>query len=509
MSSLNPISLVTPGSRGLNKQAETSILDPSWATTASNAIFDSAGRMAAREGWTSATTTPMSGTPTIEQVFEHIKKDGTSTIISAAGSKLWSGVTTPTDITGTATVTVGNNWQFVNYNDDVVGVQQGEKPIIRNTGNFSDIPETSGTAPTGNCAVAHSGRLWIADSDKQTIKYCALLDRNHWATGAGSIDMTSVWPQGMDQIVAMAMYNGLMVVFGKNRIVFFGDGAGSALGINPTNIYVVDTIVGIGCIARDSVQQIEGGDLLFLSAQGVQSLSRVIQEKSNPINNVTKNVRDYLTSYTNGANKDQIRSVYSPENTFYLLSIPGLVTFCVDTSGRMEDGAFRVTEWTGLTPRAAVRALDGTLYLTMHSGAGGKIGTYSGYQDNGSGYTFDYSSAWLDLGEDAAQLVKILKSISGLFWISASVDAAIKWDVDFQGEFDSSSVSLVTSPSAEWGIMEWGLFEWGGGTTLKSAQVPANGAGQYIRIGVTCSINGGSFAIQKMTLFTKIGRLAK
>jgi hypothetical protein len=451
----------------------------------------------------------MSGTPTIEQIHEQIATNGTTTIISAANSKLWSGVTAPTDITGTATVTVGNNWQFVNFGSEVIGFQQGEAPIIRTTGNFADRTATSGSVPTGNCAVVHSGRVWAADADRQTIKYCALLDSTHWLTGAGSIDMSSVWPQGTDQIVALAMYNGLMVVFGKNRIVMFGDGAGSALGINPANIYVVDTIVGVGCVARDSVQQIEGGDLLFLSAQGIQSLSRVIQEKSNPINNISKNVRDYLTSYTNGANLDQIRSVYSPENTFYLLSIPGLVTFCVDTSGRMEDGSMRVTEWTGLTPRAAARTISGVLYLSLPSGAGGKIGTYSGYQDNGSGYTFEYSSAWLDLGEQAAQLKKILKSMSGLFWISTTANVSFKWDVDFQGAFDSANATLLASPTAEWGIMEWGLFEWGGGTTLKSASVPINGAGQYIRIGVTCQINGGSFAIQKMTLFTKIGGMAK
>jgi hypothetical protein len=99
--------------------------------------------------------------------------------------------------------------------------------------------------------------------------------------------------------------------------------------------------------------------------------------------------------------------------------------------------------------------------------------------------------------------------MGGLFWISADVDISMKWDVDFQGAFNSASAHLEGSPVAEWGTMEWGLFEWGGGTTLKSAQVPINGAGQYVRIGVTASISGASFAVQKMTLFTKIGRTAK
>lgn len=505
---LLPLSLVAPGVRGLNKQAETSILDPSWATSATNAVFDTAGRLSAREGWQAVTTSAMSGTPVIEQLHEHVAEDGTADILAAANLKLWKGTSSPTDITGTATVTVGNNWQFVNFNGLCFGFQQGEQPIARSTGNFSDATAASGSWPTGNCAVAHSGRVWGTDADKQTIKYCALLDATNWTTGAGSIDMSSVWPGGTDEIRALALYNGQMIVFGTNRIVFFGDGQGSALGLDPANIYVTDTIVGVGCIARDSIQQIEGGDILFLSAQGVQSLGRLIQERSNPINNVTKNVRDYLNGYTLGANKSQIRSAYSPENSFYLLSLPSTITFCIDTSGYMEDNSYRVTEWSDLTPRAMVRSIDGSLYMSLPTEAGGKIGKYEGYLNNSVAYTFDYASAWLDLGEDVAQYIKILKNLSGLFWVSSEANVSLKWDFDFQGNFNTFAATLSSPGVAEWGIMEWGLFEWGGGVTLRDVRGPANGSGQYIRVGVSTLINNSSFAIQKMTLFTKIGRFA-
>jgi hypothetical protein len=299
-----------------------------------------------------------------------------------------------------------------------------------------------------------------------------------------------------------------MVVFGKNRIVLFGDGQGSALGINPTNIYVTDTIVGVGCIARDSVQQIEGGDILFLSTQGVQSLSRLIQEKSNPIENVSKNVRDYMNNLVAAETPSKIRSAYSPENTFYLLSLPTVnKVFCFDTSGRLEDGSLRVTEWdTGL--RAMARATDGKLYMSRASGAGGKIGWYAGYADNGSTYSFDYVSAWLDLGEEAAQYIKILKNITCVMYISAVSDVLLKWDTDFQGEFDSRSLHLTTAGTSEWNIMEWGIGEWSGGLSLRKFGTPIAGNGQYIRIGAQTSVSGAT-SLQLLTLFTKIGRLAK
>jgi hypothetical protein len=508
---LGQISFVTPGALGLNKQTETTILGPEWATAATNAIFDSASRLAARQGWLNQTTTPMTGTPVVEQLHELVREDGTTQVLSAAGLKIWRDVSVPTDITGTATVTVGNNWQFVNYNGLCLGFQHGEQPIVYNgSTTFADVVAASGTAPTGNCAVVHSGRVWASDTDKQTIKYSALLDHTHWATGAGFIDMTSVWPQGTDEIVALSFFNNRMVVFGKNKIVFFSDGEGFPLGLNPSTIQVSDTIVGVGCIARDSVQQIEGGDVLFLSAQGVQSLGRLIQERSNPINNVTANVRDYLTNLTLTETPGLVRSVYSPENSFYLLSLPSSgVSFCIDTTSRLQDGSMRVTEWSNMVPRALLRTIGGILYITLKTGAGGKIGRYTGYTDNGSPYSFDFSSAWLDLGQDAAQYLKILKNISATFWISAGASVAVKWDFDFEGSFSSRTATLLAPGTAEWGIMEWGLFEWGGGVALRHVSIPCSGTGQHIRVGAQTAINGSSFAIQQLNLFTKIGRIAK
>ena len=62
---------------------------------------------------------------------------------------------------------------------------------------------------------------------------------------------------------------------------------------DPTsNISLVEVIDGVGCIARDSIQDI-GTDILFLSDTGVRSLGRIIQEKSAPIFDASKKVETY------------------------------------------------------------------------------------------------------------------------------------------------------------------------------------------------------------------------
>jgi hypothetical protein len=503
-----PISLVSPAFYGLNKQAESSILGPEWCTEAYNCVFDSSGRLAARKGWLGVTTTPITSTPVIEQIAELRKEDGTTQIVVSANSKLWLGTATFSDITGTATVTAGNNWQFVNFNNNLYGVQQGEAPIVyTGTGAFADLSAASGSVPTGNCALAYAGRLWVADSDRQTLKYSALLDATHWSTGAGSVDLTSVWPNGADEIVALKAFNNRLIILGKNSTIIYTDGTGSELGIDPTNMYVED-VLGLGCIARDSVQEVEGEDLLFLSAAGVISLQRLIQEKSAPTSNISKNNRNYVLESVSVEDVDEIRSEYSPENSFYILSLPtSELTFCFDTTGKLEDGSYRLTTW-GIAPTALARAKSGDLYMTEIASPG-ELGTYSGYLDDEETYTLRWLSGWLDLGEELSSYLKILKNINATVFTGAQVSVVLKWYLDFQDTLYSSNFTTGESASAEYGIAEYGIAEYSGGIALNRKSISTVGSGQYIRLGLQTNVNSSPFSMQQITLIAKIGRLAK
>lgn len=510
---LEQINMVMPAAFGLNKQSETSILGPQWATTASNAVFDTSGRLAARQGWLNQTPSPIAGNPAITQIFELVLKNGTTQIISAGGGHLYLGVNAPTNITGTATTTAGDNWQFVNYFGKVYGFQQGAQPIVYDGAtSFSNLVNAAGTAPQGNCACVHSGRIWAVGSDYQTIQYSTLLDATKWDSSpdnGGSIDMSSVWPGGTDQVIAMTFYNGNFFIFGKNRIVIWADPAGSVLGINPATMVVYDTIIGTGCIARDSVQQIEGGDILFLSSQGVESMSRLIVEKSNPLNGISRHIRDYLNTSVGASDKTKIRSVYSPEAAFYLLSMPdSLTAFCFSTTFPNQDGSLRVTEWDGFAPGAICRTLEGQLYAT-YPGVSGQIGVYSGYQDNSLPYTFDYRSGWMDAGEELSQYIKILKSITSLLWISSAADINLNWAFDFNPELFSYAASLSATGASEYNIAQYGIDQYSGGISLKDIVASAGGSGQFVQVGLSSTINGQALALQQFNLYTKIGRMAR
>jgi hypothetical protein len=509
---LRPIDLVAPGFLGINLAQASNVLSPQFATAAKNCVIDSSGRLAARAGYTDQTTTNITANPNVETIFEYRKGDGTRSLICAWDGGIANDITDPegNDISGSVTDSDGR-WWMQNFNNLVIGFQDGQKPIVYNgTGNFATVAESDGTAPTshngiGLCAY---GRVWALDSDGVTIKYSYLLDETDWAgTGTGSIDMSSVWTHGQDTVTAIAAFNGRLVIFGKNHIVFYGDDTTGVIGIDPDQLEVKDIITGTGCLSQWSIQPVGESDMLYLSRNGVQSLQRVLVQQSNPITNLSKNVRAQLMAEARAESETEINSFYSPKEGFYGITFPTSgTTWVLDQRFRFRDKEGDeisiVTSWT-LAPRSwCVRDNESILL-----GNAGEVGLYGGNDDDGSSFRFVYQSPWLDLGEGLANRLKILKRIGAIVFAKSQSDIVFKWGADFSTEFNSITESLSGDGGDEWGVGEWGVAEWSGGLSLRILKVPARDTAQYFRLGIEGDITG-SFALQQLELFAKIGRLA-
>lgn len=508
---LQPIDLVTPGFRGLNTSQSGSILSPAYCTQADNAVIDSSGRLAARDGVTDVTTTPISPAATILTLHEYKQEDGDLIPIIAWNGGISTNLADPeaSDISGAVTDADGT-WRFQNFNNIVLGFQNGLTPISYNgTGTFATIVPSSGTAPTGEVALCAFGRVWGMASDGQTIKYSATLDHLDWGgAGAGQIDMSNIWTQGTDRVAALAEFNGLLVVFGRKHIVFFGDGNNGVLGISPTQLAVVDIISGTGCLTQYSLQAVGEADLLFLAPEGVQSLSRVIQEKSNPITTLTKYVRDELRGAVALENVRLIRSTYNPTLAAYVLSLPeSAQSWVLDQRRRWTDDdgdeLCTITKWT-IGPTAVYTREDDTLLLSIIDGY---VSEYSGANDRGTKFRFVYQSPWLDLGEQVANYLKILKRLGAIIFVTAETTIVFKWSVDFRTDFRTTFETVAGDVTAEWGEGEFGEAEFGGALALRIIKKPARHKGQYFRLGIEADVEG-EFALQQSELFAKIGRLA-
>jgi hypothetical protein len=500
-----------PAFKGLNSQAKSAVVGPEWATVLANTVIDDNNRIAARKGWLKTTTAALGSAITQMTVYDNA---GTEEIIAVtSGNTLHKsnddGATWST-ITGTATVT-DDQMEFIELAGSLLGLQAGGGTVLLYTGtSFSNLGATS--EPTGGVGLAAFGRVWIKDT-ATTLKYSALLDETDFTgTDTGSFDLTSVWGEP-DEIMALENFNGALVIFGKKNIVVYADGSGSVLGMDPLQAYVADIIRGVGCVARDTVVNVKG-DLWFLDDTGVHSLGRLIQERSNPINNISKNVQDEVIDRLNLiADKSTIRAVYSPKDRFYLLSLPqgsgtteSGATIVFDTRAPLQDGTHRcVGIWTQLVPRAMV-VMDDLDLITSLQTFTGEVGRYTGYLDDTLTYGVDYESAWLDLD---SPVLKILKRVSGIFSVGGETVINFKWGFDFVGQLQNSAQATFSGGTLpdEWGIAEYGIAEYGAGAAALENKVGGKGTGEFVKIGFTTTINNVSVAAQQIALYAKTGRM--
>lgn len=513
---LNPLPLIGPGFRGLNTELSSTIglVDPTWALACQNAVFDDKGRLGLRKGYTVLTGTAMTGTPTVRAIHEFRREDGTGSLVAASDAKLWASVDdgdTWTDVTGSASFSAGRV-KFASFNDKVYATWPGAKVwVYTGSGTFTEIA----TAPvTRGVLITAYGRLWAAQDATSSIYYTALLDGSDWVgSDAGSVDAAKVWTLGTDNVVALAAFGAAFIVFGRRHILIYVDGAGSELGIDPTAMYVTDTIEGTGAVARDAIVSIGEGDLWFLSPLGIQSLARVIQEKNNPIVDLSKNVRSLVRSLISAhtGSADEIGAVFSKENQFALFMFPASQrVLMIDTRTAMEDGTYRVTEWRSLPYHAIeVSSLTDRIWFGL---AGGKIAYYNGYRDDSTGaataYNIVFATPWLDAGPEAHNRLKIMKEMSLRLYGRETLTGTLRWGVDFKPlDYSQAFTSDYTAEGGEWGIGEWGEAEFGTGLRLRNERIAMGQEGQYVQ--VYLSIGSTDVAdivsIQELVLYLKLG----
>jgi hypothetical protein len=540
-------SIAAPGFLGLNLQESSIELSSGFALEAQNCVIDRYGRIGARRGWTPVNTTvntDLGSANPVEFIFEMVTAGGGDTI-SAGNNKLFTGTTTMTtktvrnaDNSGNATYSItANKWQgaALPYGDGPDAIPhaylaQAAHPTLvyhelptsggsghdhdsgtfgfQRLGDVGTLPPGYSTADfTPNCALAAYGRIWLADigGDRQTVYFSRLLDGSDFSGGdSGSLSLNAVFPNN-DQIVGLAAHNGFLIIFGRNNIAIYGN------PIDVTGLTLAEFIPNVGCIGRDTIVS-TGTDILFLSDAGVRSLQRVIQEKSLPFRDVSKNVRDELISNVASETASNIKAVYYDRDAFYLLSLPttGFI-YCFDTRAYLQDGSSRVTIWSSLNPKAFY--VNSTKQLLI--GKNGYIGKYDGYTDNGATYRFKYFTNYFDFGEPTS--LKILKRIGFVVIGGSGDELAVKYGFDYTENYSAVTKTLDTAVISEYNTAQYtDPFDdnndsavqayYSGGIVLDKFNVNAGGNGTVLQLGLESEIEGNPLSLQKIDVFVKKGK---
>ena len=506
---LQNIIVAAPGFMGLNTQESPIGGDPSFASVADNCVIDKLGRIGARKGWeaVSSNGAAVLGTSRgIETIFEFVKRDGTKIVFSAGNNKIFTGTSTLAAVTLPNGYSISaNNWKIVSFNNDVYFSQRGHVTLKSVAGSTTLIESKDGThyAPEANEVLAAYGRLWAADitNNSYTVYWSDLLNGSNWHGGSsGSLDLTLVWPTGFDEVVSLAGHNGFLIIFGKKSIVVY---SGADVPSSNTAVFKLqDTVEGVGCIARDSVQH-TGTDVLFLSDSGVRSFTRTIQEKSMPMRDISKNVRTDLTSLAI-LQTNAIKSVYSADEAFYLLTLPDSdTTYCFDMRSPLQDGSQRATTWSGLTLLALTTTEAGAIYIGLSSG----IVEYKGYLDGTEKYQMRYFSNPMDFGNGSN--LKFLKKFNITIIGGQNSNSTLNWGYDYSTNFTKQVFTLTGSDNAgQYGVSEYNTTaEYTATATINTPKVNTSGSGEVVTIGIETEINSHSFSIQKIDIHALLGRL--
>ena len=498
---LKSINLLAPAFKGVNTEDSPLAQDPSFAEVADNAVIDKRGRIAARKGYTLTTTsaTPL-GSKAIRAVHEFEDGQGNTEILSVGNNKILSGTTTLADETPGGYTISADNWKIVNFNNKAYFFQDQHEPLVYDGTSVVKLSSVSGaagiTGKYGNEALAAFGRLWVADvnNDKSTVYWSDLLIGHDFSGGtSGSINLAKVWPDGYDEIVALAAHNGMLIIFGRHSIVVY-QGAEA-----PATMSLYDTVNGVGCVDRDTVQY-TGTDVLFLSHEGLRSFGRVIQQKSLPITKLSNTITRDIIRFIQEENQF-FRSVYSPEENFYLITFTSQkMTLCFNLKGTLEDGSYRVTRWPSSVFTAYHRKDNGDLLV----GVVGGIGQYTGYTDNGSSYRFKYFSPSLSFGDSAR--IKILKKIRPVIFGGNTSAVFLKWAYDFDTNYKSATIDLGDQVPSYFGVAEYNIGKYNQGFLLNRASVNATSSGATVVVGLEADINGFEMSLQEINLLALVGK---
>jgi hypothetical protein len=542
MKQLLSSSIAAPGFFGLNTQESSVTLSSGFALQADNCVIDSGGRLGARKGYTYQTASGGTGS-NIEGIHDFVGHAGHIDYVSWGNNNLYKGIGTLTPLTLPSGYTItGNEWSAASLNNNVYLVQEGHAPLkISSTLTVAEHNQGGGSnhsLPDVSWITTAFGRLFAAGEtgDHHTLHVSDHAGdfSNSSSTGA-VIDFNEIWTNGGDELISAHGFNGRLVVFSKRCIVILDDGNSTDLLFDTASgsLRVVEILENVGCVSSKSIQ-IVGDDIYFLSNTGLRSLNRVIQEKSNPLSDLSVNVRDELVDIVTTTTHEEITSVYSASNAFYLLIFPTTkLVYCFDTRGRLENGGLRVTKWIDVPYLSSMSAFNGDLYVGLEDG----IGKYTGYQDNGSDYYMAYKTNYFDFDQPTTN--KILKTVGVTLIGGSGQNFTIKVGTDYtdqprsynraikQSSFSEYANELVAASEAftygpdtsgetytyvdlggvtQTATTVAGDAEYTGGGLTDRVKASVGGQGSVLQLGFEAYISGNQLSIQKFDVYVKQGK---
>ena len=460
---LTPVVLSGLGSAGLNTQSQDATLGPEWLTEADNVVFDFQGRIAARKGIKQVSKIVASS---IKTIGGYIKPDRTREYFGGSGATVVKMDTTviPHSLTtqsfsGTPQTITDSDWQWVNFNDEFWGVQDGHTPINYDGTNWYDIDDLGAyAAPTGpttfdpSCALGDFGRMWYGGitEDPGTIYYSDnLIGEKLTGGAAGILNLRTVW--GSDEI---AVRNDLARILSTSTVS------------NIKSAYYMEDGIIVTFMPDDQKAYVFD----FATSQKIPRIT--------------------VWAFTSTA-ASPLCGLGTIDGKMYM----GMTDSIAEYAGYYD---VTISESTGTYGNQ-----------TVCEAAGDTWETSTCWSYTNSDYSYTFQSSWLDLGNPVVS--KIVKT--GLFTFvggrGATAEVFVFKDYELGSQFshsftltNSGTVYLYGQPDALFGTAIYAST-----TGPQEYRIPLGRTGKVIRLKLVTTVSGNSSSLVNTTLLTKQGKI--
>ena len=235
---------------------------------------------------------------------------------------------------------------------------------------FAEEITVSGTTAPVTCAI-HSSHLVVAGAPtaKNTIFYSSTLDPTSFSgSGAGSILLP-------DQVVGIKSFRDDLIIFCRNSIH-------KLINITDSNsIAIVPVTKNVGCLSSHSIQEI-GGDLVFLSPDGIRSVAGTARIGDVELGSVSRQIQSVISTLAKSVNTFTLTSTVLRSKSQYRLffsQVGGSSSTALGIIGTLTPNGFEWSETKGIQATGLTAGFD-------------KDGVEKTYHGDNKGYVYNHDS---------------------------------------------------------------------------------------------------------------------
>ena len=277
-------------------------------------------------------------------------------------TEAWVAVTT----SGSPTMTGVTKVRFTKYNwfGPKVILTDGVNPAAIYDGtSYTQITHTNAPSAPKLSHIYKKHMFLAGDPNEETMLYfSAPYDETDFSSGSGADGINVGFP-----IVAIKSFRDALYIFGTNNIR-------KLVGNNIADFVLQEVTDDLGCLATDSVIEI-GGDLLFLSQDGLRPISGTDKIGDVNLETVSKDIQSIFTDIIFDIDLEELNAVVIRQKTQFRYFFAGSDTQGVIGGFRQTPNGlqFEYSQMLGLTATCSNSGYIGQDEYVIHGDSTGKV----------------------------------------------------------------------------------------------------------------------------------------